>query len=697
MLTENYASSATSAAFTRATTGTFPLSSYLSSQVIASSLTSLQLHTNLSRGAYNELIVSNRGVWSHFASDVQEPIVLVTVPGVSGATETLKAGTAESAQGVLSNGWNVDATDNLTLPLGTAHELTLGVTAELFRLVRGGVAGSYGTWTFSSLDSLQSGIPQRFETQKDYGSASVPMAGGQYAAYAGDIWRASERLSVTLGLRADVLLIRGHAPYNREVDSLFARRTDDMPGPIVQFSPRLGFNWDLFGTARDQLRGGAGIFTGRFPLAWAHSALYSYGVGTGKLQCGTLFGDLGPPPRFVTDYRAAPTSCANGQGLASAPRGDVDLLDHRLRLGQTARASLAYDRRLPWNVQATVEALVTRGISDFTFVNLNLKGPQGVDTHGRVMYGTIAPTGVPTPATVSVFSEVIDLVNNSAGHSSQLSARLEKRFSNNFAGTLSYTYSQVRDVELPLRSGVPSIQIWAAGRPVSGRHDDLSTGTSLYDLPHRVVLAGTYTAPWRAWSTDFSFYFVGESGTPVTYVAWGAGKKGDLNADGSNTNDPIYIPKSAADNGEILFSGLLDGAADNSPAAVALRVSQQQAALENLIEGTDCLRRQRGRIMERNSCREPWSNTTIASVRQSIPIGRGRTLTAQLDVFNVLNLIRSDWGHYHTANPALLEQVGETTGASAQPVFRYDLTRPPWLNAATESAYQLQLSLRYSF
>ena len=78
---------------------------------------------------------------------------------------------------------------------------------------------------------------------------------------------------------------------------------------------------------------------------------------------------------------------------------------------QTLRGSLAYDRRLPWGLLATAEALVTRNISDFVFVNLNLIGPQGIDRRGRVLYGTFRPdgTGVAEPAVRSSFSEVIDL------------------------------------------------------------------------------------------------------------------------------------------------------------------------------------------------------------------------------------------------------------------------------------------------
>jgi hypothetical protein len=120
--------------------------------------------------------------------------------------------------------------------------------------------------------------------------------------------------------------------------------------------------------------------------------------------------------------------------------------------------------------------------------------------------------------------------------------------------------------------------------------------------------------------------------------------------------------------------------------------------LEAFIESTPCLRQQRGRILERNSCREPWSHTTILSVRQAIPIA-GQELEAQVDVFNVLNLLNGDWGLYRVSAPALLEHVGQGPGPPevSQPVFRFDAHRTEWTTLQTESAFQLQVALRYRF
>lgn len=678
----------------------FPLSTHMATGVTTVGNASLQVHTGLrrARGGHNQLLVSYRSAGLEPRASVQQPIVRVAVPSPTGGGVTIITGTPPQAQGTFLGGWAINLRDDLTLPLGASHVAIFGFEAERFQADRRGVFNAYGTWDFASLDSLAVGAAEAFELARDFGTANVPISGGHYAVYAGDQWRAGERLSLTVGLRAEVLAIHGRAPYNPVVDAVFARRTDELSRPHVHFSPRLGFTWDPLGSGRDQLRGGVGVFTGRPPVAWLHAALFSYGVGIGRLRCGPGPAAQGPPPPFVPDHRTPPTECANGLGLATAPRGDVNLLDRRLRMPQTLRGVLAYDRRLPGDLLGTLEALVTRNVSDFVFVNLNLEEPRGVDRYGRMLYGTIGPTGLAAPAVRSDFSEVIELRNTSRNHAFQLSARLERRFSEGMGATAHYTYSRVRDIQTPLRIYNPGIVNWSS-RAVSGRHDDLKPGISLNDVPHRVVFAGTLGAPWRRWPTEFSFYYVGESGNPFAYLAWGTRGRGDLNADGSNTNDPIYVPRNTFDASEIRFSGRSDEpGADNSSAAEAERVSRQQEGFARFIEGTACLRRQRGQILERNSCREPWSHTTVASLRQGIPVG-DRVLEAQLDIFNLLNLLNRRWGRYRVAAPALLEHVGQTEGPleDGQPIFRFDPATPPWITLPAESSFQLQLALRYRF
>jgi hypothetical protein len=65
----------------------------------------------------------------------------------------------------------------------------------------------------------------------------------------------------------------------------------------------------------------------------------------------------------------------------------------------------------------------------------------------------------------------------------------------------------------------------------------------------------------------------------------------------------------------------------------------------------------------------------------------------------LLNLIRRDWGLNRVPNTFLLKQVGQTPGTptTSQPRFFFDPNWQPYSTTNAESAYQLQLALRYRF
>ncbi len=695
----NYTSS-TPIAFSRAARDTFSLSSFQTTSVNQTRTTAVQLHTTLSRagGGHNELLISNRTDGFNGAPAVRQPVVRVAVPSVSGTSITLNSGTPPSAQGSGARPSAISVSDNVTLPLGSTHVVILGADVERFSMRRSGSAGSYGAWSFLSLDALQAGVADHYDERIDFGAASSRIVGGQYAAYIGDAWQATAGVSLSGGLRADMLAIDSHAPYQPLVDSIFGRRTDEMPRHRVELSPRLGFSWDVSRAARQQFRGGMGIFTSSYPLAWPQTALSSYGAG-GLLHCSRASSASPAPPAFVPDYRAAPTACAGGATITPAFAGDVDLLDRNLRMIRVARGSLAYELGLPWNLTMTNEGLITRALSDVMLRNLNLPDPVATDPYGRVMYGTINSNGSAALKPRSPFSEVIELRNVAGNYSYQVSTQLEKRATAGLRGSLSYTYSRTRDVQSPLRVNTTGTAAWSIARATSGREDDLTTSTSANDIPHRVIVSSTYATTSARWRTELSFYYVGESGRPFTYIAFGAGAHGDLNADGANANDPVYVPRNALDTLEIKFSGFSDSAhADNSAAVQAKRQSAERAAFQDFIERSPCLRQQRGRILARNSCREPWSNTTIASVRQAIPVA-GHFAEVQLEVQNVLNLVNARWGLQREAASALLEQFGQTVGSpqTSRPIFRFTSTNVGWTTNPDDSAFQLQLAVRYRF
>jgi hypothetical protein len=673
--------------FARSATGRFALSSNAYALRFTKRTGALQLFTQPTAHVFNELLVAASSIPVGPIGYTYSPTVQVLVPSTTGpGTSMMVAGPPDAAQATDLVNASVEIADHLAVQVSERHRLSVGMRGEWFRYYGPAVSGNFGRWTFWSLDSLVRGEAANYVVSRDFGAAAASLDGTQLSPYINDEWRAGDRLTVTAGLRAEILTFDGRPEYNAAIDSVFGRRTSDFPERFVAWSPRVGFSWAISADGRTRVRGGAGVFAGRPPLGWLRSPLREYGTGIRTLTCRAAFG-VKVVPEFSADPGSQPNACANGRPFTS---GAVDLVDHHLRMAEGTRASLAVDRELPWQVVATGEVLYTKSRSDFLLDNLNLRGPQGVDRHGRVMYGTLGSLGARPALVVDSLPEVIDLRNQSHNHSWSVTGQLTKKFTDRLEARASYTYSALRDVQSLTENsaGNPVFDSWAAARAVSGRLDDLSPGVSSFDLPHRVVLAATYTAPWRRWATDVSIYYVGESGVRFTYLDSSATAGfGDLNADGTSANDPIYVPRNTADTSEIVFDARAGDAA------------LQQAAFERFIQGSPCLRRQRGRIVERNSCIAPWVHTSELSLRQALPAVWRHRLTLQVDAFNVLNLLNARWGLLRVPNVNVLEHVAQMPGAPAisQSVFRFNPSLTRYSTANAESSYQLQLAARYSF
>jgi len=235
---------------------------------------------------------------------------------------------------------------------------------------------------------------------------------------------------------------------------------------------------------------------------------------------------------------------------------------------------------------------------------------------------------------------------------------------------------------------------------------------------HRFSLYGTITAPWKRFPTDMGFEFQRFSGSPITYTV-----NGDLNGDGFNGNDPMYIPRDATDPTEIRIVRLEDpsrpfnatGTATNPQNRYVLNTETAQQ-FENFISGQECLNTHRGEIMERNTCRNPWQSLFNINIRQSLPSYQGQRVAVQLDVFNFPNLLNSEWGvnrgtiiSSFAQQPALIARNRLPGPLENESLVSYEFD-PRLTNAETQqpqayqdlinsinNVYRMQLTFRYSF
>ncbi|MEA2763120.1 MAG: hypothetical protein QOD47_2404 [Gemmatimonadaceae bacterium] len=652
-----------------------------------------QLFSSMSNGTNNEFLIGLTKIRDKRITPLSAPFVLIsrtTNPG--GGTGQMTAGTENSSQGNELDQDIFELTDNLTIPAGN-HRFTVGTKNEFFKVRNLFSQNSLGNFTFGTLDSLIANTPSAatLGIKLDNTDGAAHFNARTLGFYAEDEWQATSRLSTTFGLRLDLPGLTSNPGQNPDVLSTLGINTVDVPKNVKQWSPRFGFNWDVTGDQRNQLRGGSGVFVGRPAYVWLSNLFGNSGVnGYGNLVCP----NMATAPKMPSAGTLPAQACV---ASANAPNITANTVDPNLKVPSVWRSSFGYDRVLPWNVIGTFETLYTRSVSNFYYQNIGLvDNPIGTDRNGRALYGDIPsaagapiPTRKPVPGTTPArtLGDVINLSNTKThDYAYSYTTQLQKRFSNSFEGSVAYTYGHSYDV-WDLTSSV-AFSNWSFGRSYSGRQDAQDLYPSKFDVPHRVIAGGTYSF---ASKTDVSVSFIGESGVPFEYV-YGS----DINGDGSTANDLVYVPTDAHVASEIQF--VQNG---------NLTPAMQADSLDAFISAHECLNSQRGKIMLRNSCRTPWTKFMNGSVRQSLPTLHGHNFILQLDIFNVLNLLNKRWGAQDLGSsnsPSLLTRRS-TVAAAGQPL--------KWANGAqslfiftpfqqfntrnAQSNYALQMQLKYSF
>jgi outer membrane receptor for ferrienterochelin and colicin len=647
------------------------------------------------------------------------PQVTVNVPGTS---NRMIAGADQFSQGNELDADTYEFTDNLTIPRGN-HSFVIGTRNEYVKIRNLFSQSSYGVWTFADIASFEAGTANGFRRGILLGEdPNVYFDALQTAIYAQDTWTATPKLTLTLGIRGDISNFLTDNSYAPAIDSAYPGH--DSPTGAFQFSPRFGFNFDVTGDQINQIRGGIGLFVGTPPYVWLENANAQNGRVITFLQCGSGFGNAAnPAPAFSVDPTIYNT-CANGQG--AKPIGDVSFLDKGLKFPQPMRANLAYDRVLPFNLVASLEGLYSKTLNQLFFINRNLTTPRAVDRFGRALYGVVATGGQATtdrPALVlqnggtSRFSTAIDVENQNKDYAYNLTAQLRKRYSSGWEALVAYNYGRAYDVQSFTSS--THISNWSFGRTIGGTvQTDPETTRSLFDQPHKISAFFTKTFGWggliknswaRGLATDVTLAYQGVSGSVHDYVYAGSSGRGDLNADGIVGNDLIYIPNNVNDVNEIRF-------ATATFSGESLSATDQAAAFEQLIQQSPCLSASRGTIMERNSCRLPFSNNFDLTVRQNIPLMRSEQRVAvQLDIFNFGNLLNEKWGQQQVSpyssfnNIPLLTHTASSSvdPATAVPTvtFNYRTLDPdktgtldPYrIGNFVANYWRMQLSARVSF
>jgi hypothetical protein len=596
---------------------------------------------------------------------------------VSADAGSIVAGGQEFCRGQ-ENGQSLwELTDNVGLAAGD-HHLTFGTHHELVHVYDQGITleNSIGRWSFPSLDALEQGQPDAFF--RDIPGPDLPASGRpdfravQIGFYAQDQWSLRRGLTVTGGLRLDIPFLPTAPGRNAAVFDSFGINTARTPSGHALWSPRVGVNYDVTGSGRSFLRGGIGLFAGRPAFAWLEEAYSGTGLQSLTLQC---FGDAVPVFTIGPD---APTEC--GDGERPVPR--ITAFDPGFRYPQNLKIVLGADQRLPWDVVGTVDLVYTRGVHQFALRDVNLGPPAGSlsGEGGRTLYGTFDDEGIPVPNRLAGgFEQVVRITNGSGDRAYSLAFQLQKRFANGNELTVSYTHTDAKSrQDTPDISSIDNLTT----TPVDGTLERPNLRTSLYSVPHQVRWTATMNLPLKL---RLGLLYAGQSGGAFTYTVIGDANADGLGGEFFRWNDPVYVPRDAGD-------VTLASAADPSVPAGA----DEYANLMRYVAADRCLREQRGQVVRRNSCRQPWDGELDARLSEVVPLARGHAVEVSTDLFNVLNFLDRYWGRKRSIDGT---QMLELVGYDAAHDRGIYIFHPPTRRAinADGTRWQARLGVKYAF
>ncbi len=285
------------------------------------------------------------------------------------------------------------------------------------------------------------------------------------------------------------------------------------------------------------------------------------------------------------------------------------------------KANVGYETLIGDRTQLSVDLLFSQSNSLYTVRNLNLREPQFTLT-GEADRRIFSPAGEfdPTGGNSSAarrnleFGNVLVNFNDGRARAWNLTTNTRHQFNDNFQLQGSYTWTRAWDNSAytccTSNEGYTGGDIGIFGpNDIGGIGDfDRGWGRSTFSREHTLVFSSFVNLPW---GIQASAILRSQSGRP-----WSPVGDDDLNGDGVRFNDRLFV-----------FS------AANLPTDD----EGDRDVYRSILEEYSCISDFQGEILERNTCRFPWTHQLDMRLSKGFEFQSSQRLEVQVDLFNVLN------------------------------------------------------------
>lgn len=495
-----------------------------------------------------------------------------------------------------------------TYELNFNNTLSFGYQLEHNTIFNAFVQDWFGTYEFNNVEQfLAAGTPGwtgrfRHQFERPGFQPAAEFREANHGFFVQNTQRVNDRLTLNYGVRIDVPDFGDRPDYNAAFETAFGFANNETYNGQFVIQPRVGFNLKLDDQNLTQIRGGAGLFYGRMPRVWMSNSYSNTGlnfqsVDVRNAATPAFSGDAFNQPEFDPAARAM----------------QVVALDPDFEVPSSWKATLGLDRRLGDYV-FTAETELSWVNKDVLFTNINRRvgmvAPDGREMFSGVLHSNFVP-------------DTIFLTNTNKGYSRSFLFSLERpRQDDGWYWRLSYVNSVVREVQYGTSSVARSN--WAGRMVLNPGEDVLSRGE--LEVRHRFlgVLRKDFEL-FKGSRTSVSLLYEGRSGLPYS-LRFG----NDVNGDGVNNNDLIYVPFR---NGDPL---------------VRFDSPETEATFFRIVDSHNLAE---GQVVSAGSNRYPFVHQFDLSLNQEFSLpGWRHKFEIGLDILNVGNLLNRSWGVIRGSN-----------------------------------------------
>ena len=598
-------------------------------------------------------------------------------------------------------------TDELNI-LKNRHDIVAGVQYEMNKAENGYAQAGTGYYAYAATpDQVENGkwdevfgaqprfVGITYGNNADHSMFSARMTTHNFAVYLQDNWDICHRFKLSYGLRMELPFYA--ALKNNFNEGFYAKdfggrhfRTDQTPHLRPNWSPRVGFNWDVLGNRKLIVRGGTGLFVGRMPYVWLVSSVLNSGMGQTTYAYRPKAGDTSWP-----HFHANPQDLLTEIGATSKTSipASPTILGENLKMPTTWKSSLALDMKLPGGIDATIEGIYSKDLNPCVVNNADFYW----DGTSTVQLSPEDKRQMTKYYDASSSAYVIENAGKKAYYWS-VTAMLHKRFNFGLDLNFSYTHAQAKSYSEGIGDQVSGA--YNNYRESVNAVNDHELGYSTYVAPNRVLFTASYKKDWGCHTAStIALQYEGSEGgylNGFSFARYSYIFSSNVTNDATGPANLIYVPESR----EALNAWTF---ADNG----TYTADQQRDDFWTYIEQSKYLKSRKGQYAERGGARMPWHNQLNLKFAQDFYLtqsnGRRHTLTVGMDVVNLLNALNRNWGTYKmiTGN-ALLTAKTNADGTPA--TFQYNMVNGKERHVSTSqdyanvaSTWQICFNLRYTF